>query len=320
MGSQAPNLDAAPVSRVLSESGEQEDNGRSEERRGNERRACPVNVFLAPCDASETATDTAFLQARCHDISPDGISFFLPNPPSFQYLVLVRGTPPHQTHVMAEVIHCRPAPDPGGECLVGCRLLGKVSVVEVTDVLPPSDLSRASCQDKNGEEELLDRINELMTRVQGATAAAESSGCRPPASTSRGSPTPAQTAEPQPAEPSVPSQAVDPAPRSVAPETRLAIEAMRQLAKASTRSAISRHTRWQILRAAGDKLLITVIGLLAAAALLWLWGSPGTSDVTGYAVLASFMVATLWGTQFTLLATHFVIDKLAQREQDSRSQ
>ena len=108
--------------------------------------------------------------------------------------------------------------------------------------------------------------------------------------------------------------------RAVVPETQVQIRALRELANASARSAIICHTRRKMLLTTGDKLLVTVVGLLTCTALLWLWRSPGTSNVTGYAILASLLVAILWGTRFANMAKHVMVDRLGQREQNSLCQ
>jgi len=180
------------------------------------------------------------------------------------------------------------------------------------DEMARTEPGTAPCQD--GEEELSDYVGRFMARLQGTATGAQASRSQPPLAAPRVAPPPTRPAEPGSAQRLALSGAANISPRSAAPETRAGLEAMRELAQASTRHAVRRHSGRQTLRVMGNKLLVTVIALLAAAALFWLQGSPGSKAAAAYAALASLMVAVLWGTQSALAARQLIANKLDPRE------
>ena len=163
-------------------------------------------------------------------------------------------------------------------------------------------------------EELLDCIDQLLARLCGTETAGISAG-HPPVAVSRTRPSMTQPTEPKPAE-----QVAQPAAAGIMPtraairETQVQIRALRELANASARSAIVRHTRRKMLLATCDNLLVAVVGLLSGAAMLWFHRSPGTSDVTCCAAVAGLVVAVLWGTRFANAVQELIADRLGWRK------
>jgi hypothetical protein len=64
---------------------------------------------------------------RCHDIAVQGISFFWPDPPDFERLIISLGSPERPTFMAAEVVQSK-AVYKHGEVgfIVGCRFAGRV--------------------------------------------------------------------------------------------------------------------------------------------------------------------------------------------------
>jgi hypothetical protein len=76
-----------------------------------DRRQCMRQAFLAwqriaPGYGDETPPESAYVEVQCHDLSCNGFSFFLPNPPEFDRLVAMLGRPPSLICVAARVSHC----------------------------------------------------------------------------------------------------------------------------------------------------------------------------------------------------------------------
>jgi hypothetical protein len=197
--------------------------------------------------------------------------------------------------------------------------------------VPPPDGPAAespSSPFRPAEEE--DSIETYMARLLGRVYAVregpEPLGSRPQA------PPPGQAEHPAPrgaAEGSPPQEPAGPqsnrrprhpeemAPRAVAPERRVNLSAMRELANLSAHSAIDRHTLRQVRVATWGKLLTTIAGLGVGAELLWIWWATGTGAVTFYAAMVSFVVALLWGFQCTKLTGRKILGKSGRVGQES---
>ena len=178
---------------------------------------------------------------------------------------------------------------------------------EISDSPPPP-------QEPAAEEESVDEyMARLLERIQAETGgstqpAVPSRASRsvtkeadPAASTSNASespqgPSPSQAAEAMRREP------VEISPRAVAPEKVVDLTAMRELANVSAHTAIDRHAKEELSRATGNKLLVTLVGLVTGAVLIW-WMSRSSesNDLTISAAVAGFLVAAIWGYQYITL-------------------
>ena len=99
------------------------------DRRSQPRRPFPANQFIAPYLEGKLPTKEMFQQVRCHEISSGGVSFFLPQPPEFDSLIVALGTPPKMTCLASRIVHtCASNADGGSMYLVGCRFLGRVEL------------------------------------------------------------------------------------------------------------------------------------------------------------------------------------------------
>ena len=125
---------------------------------------------------------------------------------------------------------------------------------------------------------------------------------------------------PQLEEPPVPRSVAPPrtpaemAPRAMAPEKRVNLSAMRDLANLSAHSAIDRR---QARLASWGKLLIVAVGVGAGTALLWIWWTTETSEVTFYAAMVSLVVALLWAVRSAGLAGRKMLCKSGRLEEKS---
>ena len=63
-------------------------------RRGAERQAFECTQLLAPYDGTTLPNSADFSPVLCHDISPTGFSFFSPQRPDYQLVVVALGDIP----------------------------------------------------------------------------------------------------------------------------------------------------------------------------------------------------------------------------------
>jgi hypothetical protein len=103
-----------------------EDRGRN--RRGSNRHKYPAAQLVAFHDEAQVPTTALFEGVRCHDLSTSGISFFLPDPPAFEYCTVVLGRPPALIYVKARVMHYSPYAGRAREWLIGCQFVCRVNV------------------------------------------------------------------------------------------------------------------------------------------------------------------------------------------------
>jgi len=102
-----------------------EDSDSGMERRRAERFAYNVVQSMAPFDGTNLPKKVAFCQVYIHDLSTTGISFLLPQPPDFEYVVVALGKSPTITYLTARVVNHRPAKK---GVFVGCAFLAKVEL------------------------------------------------------------------------------------------------------------------------------------------------------------------------------------------------
>jgi hypothetical protein len=75
------------------------------ERRGRPRRPFMAVQWVAPCSGQEVPADKEFFEVQCNDLSEAGFSFFMPDKPEFDTLVVKLGVPPNMVYVGAEVMN-----------------------------------------------------------------------------------------------------------------------------------------------------------------------------------------------------------------------
>jgi hypothetical protein len=63
------------------------------ERREAARRQFSQTQWIAPGFVWEVPPDSAFIEVRCHDLTQNGLAFFLPEPPNFDRLVVILRSP-----------------------------------------------------------------------------------------------------------------------------------------------------------------------------------------------------------------------------------
>ena len=76
------------------------------ERRGSQREPFHSVQRIAPRRRSELPDESEFFEVRCHDLTPNGFSFFVPRRPNFTSLVISFGAASERILVGAEVLHC----------------------------------------------------------------------------------------------------------------------------------------------------------------------------------------------------------------------
>lgn len=100
------------------------------ERRRNLRVPFPRMQEIAPIVDGKLPDRSRFLKVRCHDISAGGFSFFLPNTPDFEELVVALGEGDSRKYLTAKVLHARSAEFDGRRMkLVGCAYSGRLELI-----------------------------------------------------------------------------------------------------------------------------------------------------------------------------------------------
>jgi len=99
------------------------------ERRRSPRREYPYRQRIAPCRGGSLPAPEDFIEVVCRDISAGGFSFLVEKPPNFKDLVIALGTPPHVTHLAAEVRRVvEMEADGEKQFLVGCQFRGRLGL------------------------------------------------------------------------------------------------------------------------------------------------------------------------------------------------
>jgi chemotaxis protein histidine kinase CheA len=98
--------------------------------------------------------------------------------------------------------------------------------------------------------------------------------------------------------------------RSAAPESRVDLSALRELANFSARSAVSRHSRKLLINTMRSKLVMAIMALAAGGGLFWMWQRYGAVEMTLYYSLAAVLVAVYFGVQYALLTGRLRINEL----------
>ena len=197
------------------------------------------------------------------------------------------------------------------------------SAVATRDELPP-DATRqqpaaASAKEEGEEESIDDYMNRLMQRIRSADGESGPASYTPqrsePSRSSRGASATAPSVEsptPQPASPPPAAQRREPiemSPRVVAPEKRIDLSALRELANLSAHSALNQHSRNILIGTMHSKLMVALVALASGAGLLWIWKELGAAQMTYYSALIALLVAIYWGMEYALLSGRLIISK-----------
>ncbi len=116
--------------------------------------------------------------------------------------------------------------------------------------------------------------------------------------------------EPQP-EHSEPGELVEMAPRAVAAEKLVDLQAMRQLANLSAKTALHKHESKRLSGNTRAKLLVTSISVVAGASLMVIYLLPGAPQIAIHGAVASLAVALLWGVRYVSLTSRVAGERLA---------
>ena len=97
------------------------------ERRACERSSYSTFQLMAPYqDVMPPEED--FYVVLCYDLSKQGVSFFWPVKPTFNYVVMGLGNAPDWIYLTAAVCRSVQAPFSSSHYLVGCRFTGRLAV------------------------------------------------------------------------------------------------------------------------------------------------------------------------------------------------
>jgi PAS domain S-box-containing protein len=106
-----------------------------QDRRRMKRRPFPYKQILAPMISGQIPSSDMFREMRCRDLSSQGFSYFTPNIPDYQQLIVAFGKQGNLIHLTAEIVHVSPSTVDGKDVfVVGCRYTGR-TVLEETGVL-----------------------------------------------------------------------------------------------------------------------------------------------------------------------------------------
>ena len=171
----------------------------------------------------------------------------------------------------------------------------------------------------HGEEESIDDyMSRLMQRVRSKPGEAGPASSAPPRSEpqvarqpqANAAKDPAPTAQPVLPKPAASaSKPLKMSPRSAAPENRIDLSALRELANFSARNAISRHSRKLLINTMRSKLVMAIMALAAGGGLFWMWQQYGAVEMTLYYSLAAVLVAVYFGVQYALLTGRLRINE-----------
>ena len=98
-----------------------------------------------------------------------------------------------------------------------------------------------------------------------------------------------------------PHEPVSAPPRTVAPEKRTDLSALRELANLAAHSAISHHAQRVLKNSMYSKLVIACAALVMGGGLLWMWKQYGARQMALYAAVVAFSVGAYWGVEYAFL-------------------
>ena len=172
--------------------------------------------------------------------------------------------------------------------------------LSATEASAPDSYSQAAepqpTTGRDDEDESIDEyMARLMNRVKGM---AGDTPVRPVKATVVSEPAPVETQEASPASHQLPPENRQPAeamaPRAVAPEKRVSLAAMRELANLSARTAVDRHARDQLNRSRQGKLTVAAVALFTGFVLIGMWFWFNAINLTFYSGLAAIIVSLIW--------------------------
>jgi hypothetical protein len=96
------------------------------QRRGAERRPYNCEQMIAPYIGQGEPLPTDFKSAQCIDISASGLSFYWPNEPTFQSVVIRLGDAQKHVEVVGQLRWHSRQPTAQGY-MVGCMFVGRLN-------------------------------------------------------------------------------------------------------------------------------------------------------------------------------------------------
>ena len=97
------------------------------DRRTQSRQPYPYYQLIAPIVDGALPRRSEFQHFRCIDISPGGLAFVSPNPPTANSYVVALGNPPDLVYLQALVAHVRRLDESGEQGYsIGCNYIGRV--------------------------------------------------------------------------------------------------------------------------------------------------------------------------------------------------
>jgi len=114
------------------------------DRRNDQRHDFATLQYVAPYHNGQLPTDDQFIQVVCRDISPQGLSFLSPSPPSTDYMVVALGSN-SPIFLSASVLRHQPIVVDGQTLfLVGLRFIARIQPPDFNPQLgPPSPYAAA---------------------------------------------------------------------------------------------------------------------------------------------------------------------------------
>ncbi|MGA2618085.1 MAG: PilZ domain-containing protein [Thermoguttaceae bacterium] len=98
------------------------------ERRSSKRLPHPVIELVAPHVDQRLPAKWMLREVHCCDLSEGGMSFFLPQPPDFEYAVVRLGTPSKPTYMLVSVVDYRLDEGVRIGYVVGCSFIREVKI------------------------------------------------------------------------------------------------------------------------------------------------------------------------------------------------
>ena len=174
----------------------------------------------------------------------------------------------------------------------------------------PAPASSAEADDSGAEESIDNYMSRLMQRLRPSSGeSAAPTYTAPRAQPARATQDASASAagvppQPKPLPTTAAAEARKPlemSPRRVAPEKRIDLSALREVANFSAHNALSRHSRQILINTMHSKLAMAIVALAAGVGLFWMWNQFGAVEMTFYSAAAAVMVAIWFGVQYALL-------------------
>ncbi len=97
-----------------------------ENRRGTERRDYNAVQLVALCQDGELPAQADFFHVECHDLAPQGFSFFMNDAPDYSEIVVALGRIPF-SFFKAQIVHREEVlVDDKPAFLIGCRFTERI--------------------------------------------------------------------------------------------------------------------------------------------------------------------------------------------------